>query len=145
MRADAQTFPVPVMVGDQPYEFNVLSALPGAIPSGVVDTPWWNSSDVSDFVSAYEDATVGLRSGSTYFGFFDLGGGSVLTVELFAAGGDGLLAVAPGDILGGSFVTATAVPEIDGPVLARMALVLFALYLGIKIIRQRRFGEVATA
>ena len=133
--------------------FNTLTF--GGNPADLSTTPWWgaNVQAVTSFAELYDAATLGIRTTSIYFATRQTGpGGSTVSgLELFADGNINNFGFGTSDTLGtfgisdGSFVRGYAVPEIDGPILARMSLILFALYLGIKITRQHSFGTVSAA
>ena len=144
MRAEAQ---VVVQVGTLSYAIEVSTGTFDTVGSDVMNSPWWsNLNDAQTFATLYADSGADFGTGTTYFAYenFTLGGGleAVQAIRVLT-NGNYLSQPQPLRTDGSfKFATATVVPEIDGPVLARMALVLCALYLGIKIIRQRRFGAV---
>ena len=132
--------------------------------------PWWSADGstgalATEFANAYLSA-VGSAAAPTFFAYgpvtnqFGLSYGNCtgFLCYLFQSAAPAILVndadvrpirVGAGSVQSGTypnFVYATAqqVPEIDGPVLARTAMALGALWLGLIGLRRRR-GEVAEA
>lgn len=107
--------------------------------------PWWNAGAAKalEFADALMASAMAPITGAYFFGYGadvePVTGASTIDYAYFDAdaGTTGFGAILANATLGGDESFMVAVPEINGSVLAQVALVLMALYLGSVALRRR--------
>lgn len=132
--APGRTETVDVAVDGVTYRLNVFNASYRNNESTIQDTPWWGNGDLAQSVATKVQSDFGTLEGT--FNFFAYGENSENSslLDTYRIAASGTIASSPATFTENSYVLGSEVgpppvPEIDGAVLAQLALVLGTLWL----------------
>lgn len=135
---------VTVTLGGFNYELTVLPAgqsfNAADAAANLSSTPWWGNGTLTNNLANAYAAVVSPLAAPVRFAYAEIFNFLAISYQVGTSGAVALNVAFSGATGGSAFVTGTRtpVPEIDGPVLSRLALIVGTLYLALHLYRRKK-------